>query len=147
MGVATDPRRGPLSLGVGRRIGRVERRLQMAGRHQGDTKGFRAPSFAEQAKAITATINNLQAAIEHHVEHSPRRLETIEKCLAQVNRLRQRLRSTYEQQGAPSGSGPAVPHVEVIPRIHVGSPRLADPERATDFTMDVAEELPDARLR
>src|SRR5208337_3230742 len=58
----------------------------MAVRHQGDMKEFRELSFAEQAKSITATINNLQAAIEHHVEHSPLRLETIEKSLAQIER-------------------------------------------------------------
>ena len=50
----------------------------MAGRHQGDTKEFRDLSFAEQAKSITATINDLQAAIEYHVAHSPRRSEAIE---------------------------------------------------------------------
>ena len=77
----------------------------MAVRHQGDTKEFRELSFAEQAKSITATIKNLQAAIEHHVEHSPCRSETIEKCLAQIERLGQRLRGTYNQQGARSGSG------------------------------------------
>jgi hypothetical protein len=119
----------------------------MAGRHKGDTKEFRALSFAEQAKSITATINNLQAAIKHHVEHSPRRPETIETCLAQVNRLQQRLRKTYEQQGAHSGLTQAVPRVEEVPRIHVGSPRLAEPERAADFTMEVAEEFPDAGLQ
>jgi len=58
----------------------------MAGRHKGNTKEFRELNFAEQAKSITATINNLLAAIEHHVGHSPRRLETIGKCLAQVDR-------------------------------------------------------------
>jgi hypothetical protein len=40
----------------------------MAGRLKGGTRKFRALSFAEHAKSITATINNLQAAIEHHVE-------------------------------------------------------------------------------
>ena len=63
----------------------------MAGRHEGDTKEFRELTFAEQARSITATIDNLQAAIEHHIAHSPRRQETTEKCLAQVDRLRQRL--------------------------------------------------------
>ena len=43
----------------------------MAGRHKGDTREFRALSFAEQARSITAAINNLQAAIEHHADHSP----------------------------------------------------------------------------
>ena len=124
----------------------------MAVRHQGDMKEFRELSFAEQAKSITATINNLQAAIEHHVEHSPRRLETIdletiEKCLAQIERLGQRLRRTYNQQGARSGSGHALPSVEKVHRFRVGSPRLAEPERAADFTMDVAEESQDAGIR
>src|SRR3954447_16354644 len=112
----------------------------MAGRHKGDTKEFRALTFAEQAKSITATINNLQAAIEHHVEHSPRRLETMAKCLAQVDRLQQRLRSTNEQQNAHPDSRQAAIAADELPRIRVGSPRLAEPERAADFTMEVAEE-------
>jgi hypothetical protein len=119
----------------------------MAVRHQGDTKEFRELSFAEQAESITATINNLQAAIEHHVEHSPRRLETIEKCLAQIERLGQRLRGAYDQKGSRSGSGHALPSVEKMPRFRVGSPRLAEPERAADFAMDVAEESEDAGIR
>ena len=119
----------------------------MAGQQKGHKKEFRALTFAEQAKSITATINNLQAAIEHHAEHSPRRLETIEKCLAQIDRLRQRLTTINEQRDALSGSGRAFPGVEELPRIHVGSPRLAESERAVDFTMDVAEESPDASLR
>jgi hypothetical protein len=109
----------------------------MAGRHLGDTTEFRALSLAEQAKSITATISNLQMAIEQHAEHPPRPLETIEKCLAQVDRLRQRLRDAYEQEGAYSGSGQAVNGVDDKRRIHVRSPRLAEPERAADFTMDV----------
>ena len=119
----------------------------MAAQYKGHTKEFRALSFAEQAKSITATINNLQAAIEHHVDHFPRRPETIEKCLAQVDRLRQRLRANYVQRGACCDSERAAPGVEGLPRIHVGSPRLADPERAADFRMDVAAESPDAGLR
>jgi hypothetical protein len=119
----------------------------MAGRHKGDTKEFRELSFAEQAKSITAAINNLQAAIEHHVEHSPRRPETIDKCLAQVDRLRQRLVTAYEREGAHPDSGTAILQIEDLPRIRIASPRLADPARATDFTMVVAEVSPDAGLR
>ncbi len=63
----------------------------MAGRHKGDTKEFRELTFAEQAKSITASINNLQAAIVHHVHHSPRREATKAKCLGQVRRLLDRL--------------------------------------------------------
>ncbi len=119
----------------------------MAVRHQGDTKEFRELSFTEQAKSITATIDDLQSAIEHHVEQSPRRLDTIEKCLAQIERLGQRLRATYNQQGARSGLDLALRSVETMPRLRVASPRLAEPERATDFTMDVAEESQDAGIR
>ena len=37
--------------------------------------------------------------------------------------------------------------IDGLPRIRVGSPRLAEPERAVDFTMEVAEESPHAGLR
>ena len=100
----------------------------MAGRHKGDTKEFRELTFAEQAKSITATINNLQAAIEHHVEHSPRRTETIEKCLAQIDRLGQRLRDLLST-GSPSRLGSGALPVEDLPRVHVGSPACADQGR------------------
>jgi hypothetical protein len=40
-----------------------------------------------------------------------------------------------------------VPGSEEVPRLHVGSPRLAEPERAADFTMEVAEETRDPGLR
>ena len=120
----------------------------MAGRHKSDTKEFRSLTFAEQAKSITASINNLQAEIEHHVEHSPQRQETIEKCLGQVDRLRARLGRIYEQREASSRSRSRswedIPIARELPRVHLRSPRLADPERAADFTMEVAEELPDA---
>jgi hypothetical protein len=119
----------------------------MAGRHKGGTKEFRALSFAEQARSITATINNLQTAIEHHVEHSPERPETIEKCLAQVDRLRQRLLTSYGRQSADPASGRSATGAEEVPRIRVGSPRLAEPERAADFVMEVAEVPSHAGLR
>ncbi len=118
----------------------------MVRQRKGDTKEFRALSFAEQANSITATIDDLQAAIEQHVEHSPRRLETIEECLAQVDRLRVRLRDAYEQQRHHAGSGRSVPGAEDVPRLRIGSPRLAEPERAADFVMEVAEVSPNAGL-
>jgi hypothetical protein len=34
-----------------------------------------------------------------------------------------------------------------VSRFHVGSPHLAQPERAADFTKEVAEEPQDAGLR
>ncbi len=40
-----------------------------------------------------------------------------------------------------------VPGVEEVSRFHVISPRLAQPERAADFTKEVAEEPQDAALR
>jgi len=119
----------------------------MAGRHKGGTKEFRELTFAEQAKSITATINNLQTAIEHHVEHSPRRMETIEKCLAQVDRLSRQLWDSYRQRAARAGSGQATLNVEEMHRLRVGSPRLARPEQAADFAMDVSEESRDDGLR
>ena len=40
-----------------------------------------------------------------------------------------------------------VPGVKEVTRIHVGSPRLAQPQRAADFTMEVTEEPHDAGSR
>lgn len=61
--------------------------------HSGDTQEFGDLSFAQQASSVTAMLNNIQAAIEHHVRHSPHRQETADKCVAQVERLLERLRS------------------------------------------------------
>jgi hypothetical protein len=119
----------------------------MAGRHKGDTQEFRELTFAEQARSITATINNLQAAIEHHVEHSPRRQETVAKCWAQVDRLRQRMEAVYGSQSAQSVSWGPVLSVEELSRFHVGSPRLAQPERAADFAKEVVEEPQDGPVK
>lgn len=119
----------------------------MAGRHKADAKKkFRELTFAEQARSITATINNLRAAIEQHVERSPHRTETIEKCLAQVNRLSRRLRDSYQELGTQSDLDREPLAVEAPPRVHVGSPRLARPEQAADFAMEVREECRDAGL-
>ena len=119
----------------------------MAGRQKVDTREFRELSFGEQAKSITATINNLQAAIEYHAEHSPRRSETVEKCLTQIDRLGQRLRGACDPRGIPTDPGRALLGVEEVPRLRVGSPQLAEPRQAADFTLDVAEESRDAGLR
>ena len=40
-----------------------------------------------------------------------------------------------------------VPGVNEVTRIHVGSPRLAQPQRAADFTMEDTEEPHDPGLR
>jgi hypothetical protein len=41
----------------------------------------------------------------------------------------------------------AASRVDDLPQIRVGNPRLAEPERAADFAMEVTEELPHAGLR
>src|SRR5258708_6342684 len=68
---------------------------RMSGRHQGDTNELGEFTFAERVKSIRATIDNLQSAIENLVEHSPRKQDAIDECLAQVNRLQERLRARY----------------------------------------------------
>lgn len=50
--------------------------------------------------------------------------------------------ATSEQSGAAFRGAAAG-----ISRLHIGSPRLAKPEHAADFIMDVAEECRDAGLR
>jgi hypothetical protein len=61
--------------------------------HKNHTKTFGELSFQEQAKSITATINNLQAAINHHINNSSINIrnQTRAKCLKQINRLMGRL--------------------------------------------------------
>jgi hypothetical protein len=118
----------------------------MSDRHTANSKAFHELSFADQATSIAATINKLQAAIDEHVQQSPRRLETIEQCLTQVHRLEQRLVTAYEQQNARSSAAQTAPDIGEVPRIHMRSPRLADPECAADFIMEVAEDSRDAGL-
>lgn len=60
-------------------------------RHKQFTKHFHELSFDEQAKSITATINNLQNAIFHHVEHSKKKTEVKNKCILQAYRFLGRL--------------------------------------------------------
>lgn len=69
--------------------------------HQNDTKEFGELTFAEQAWSVTAMLNNIQAAIEHHVRHSPQRRETTNKCIAQVERLLERLRLELSAEADP----------------------------------------------
>jgi hypothetical protein len=117
-------------------------------RHNGNTTKFRALTFEERARSITTAISNLQDEIHLHVEHSPHRLETMEECLAQVDRLQIRLRKTYEQErNVSGGSERTSSDLDVMHPIHLRSPRLADPALVTDFIMEVTEEAPDAGLR
>ncbi len=71
-------------------------------RHLEDAKTFGELPFDEQTKSIAATLDHLHALIEQHIEHSPRRQETINECLSQMDRLRRRLLATYGQEGARS---------------------------------------------
>ena len=64
--------------------------------HSGDTKEFGELSYAQQASSITAMLNNIEAAIEHHARHSPHGSGAAgAKCVAQVERLLARLRSSF----------------------------------------------------
>jgi hypothetical protein len=67
----------------------------MSERHPNNIKEFRELAFAEREKSITATINNLRAAMEDHIEHSPRRQDAIEECLDQIAQLQEGLRARY----------------------------------------------------
>ena len=62
-------------------------------RHKQDTRTFAELTYDEQAKSITATVNNLQRAIIHHIEHAPssKRREVRDKCVSQVHRFLGRL--------------------------------------------------------
>ncbi len=55
------------------------------------TKKIEDLTFSEQAKSITATINNLAAAIRRHVRTSPRPVATQDKCRQQITRLLSRI--------------------------------------------------------
>jgi protein-arginine kinase activator protein McsA len=72
--------------------------------HQDDTKEFGELTFAEQARSVSAMLNNIQAAIKHHVRHSPHRQETADKCVAQVERLLERLRSELRAEAEPGAA-------------------------------------------
>lgn len=59
--------------------------------HKGNTKDFPQLTFDEQARSITAMINNLSNAIEHHSQNAPDPSTTKKKCVKQVHRLLGRL--------------------------------------------------------
>lgn len=60
-------------------------------RHKRDSEFFKDLKFSDQAKSITASINNLSAAIRRHIKDSPKRQITREKCILQLKRMLQRL--------------------------------------------------------
>lgn len=63
----------------------------MPGRHKGDSRQFHELSWADQARAVSAQILNLEAAIRHRVRTSADPAATLETHLAQVRRLATRL--------------------------------------------------------
>jgi len=63
--------------------------------HQKDTKTFSELTYAEQAWSINASINNLEASVDHHVSHSTKPSETSKKCIEQIDRFLARLRAKY----------------------------------------------------
>lgn len=58
---------------------------------QGNTERFDELTYEEQAKSITAMINNLNNAIQHHAQHAPDPDQTKLKCVKQVYHLLGRL--------------------------------------------------------
>jgi hypothetical protein len=60
-------------------------------RHKDDTKTFAELAFEEQAKSITAMLNNVQNAIRHHIDHAPNRQQTRQKCIDQTIRFSARV--------------------------------------------------------
>jgi hypothetical protein len=60
-------------------------------RHKCDTKTFAELTFEEQARSITAMLNNVNNAIRHHIDHAPNRAQTRQKCVGQVLRFAMRV--------------------------------------------------------
>ncbi len=55
--------------------------------HQNHSKTFRELTFEEQAKSLTAQINNLSTQIKVHVVNSKTTNDTLLKCIGQLSRL------------------------------------------------------------
>ena len=55
--------------------------------HKGETRKFDELTFSEQAKSITAMINNLSRAIRSHVRSAENPGETKKKCVLQIYRF------------------------------------------------------------
>ena len=65
--------------------------------HKGGERIFGKLTFAEQARSITAMINNLQRSVRAHVRKARaegRDAEAVfQKCVDQINRLPKRLKN------------------------------------------------------
>ena len=59
--------------------------------HKGNKKTFEQLTYEEQAKSITAMINNLGNAIQRHAKDAKNPAETKAKCVKQVHRFLGRL--------------------------------------------------------
>ncbi len=64
----------------------------MVKRHQGDTKTFNGLNAREQSNSINGSIRSLEMAVENHVDN---RKGTSRKCIAQLERLLNRLKAKY----------------------------------------------------
>lgn len=64
----------------------------MIKRHQGDTKTFDELDASEQAKSINGSVRSLEMAIKNHVDSGK---GTRDKCIAQLERLLERLKEKY----------------------------------------------------
>jgi hypothetical protein len=62
-----------------------------ARRHKNDSRTFAELTFSEQAKSISATVLQLQRAIDAHTRNPKASSATRLKCINQVSRLLQRL--------------------------------------------------------
>ena len=67
----------------------------MVERHKNDTRTFEGLTFQEQARSINAQLSTLTRAVRAHVrrarQHGRDHEEARAKCIAQVNRLRERI--------------------------------------------------------
>lgn len=64
----------------------------MVKRHQGDTKTFNELNAREQSNSINGSIRSLEMAVENHVDNGK---GTGRKCIAQLERLINRLKAKY----------------------------------------------------
>jgi len=67
----------------------------MTERHRNDTRTFDGLTFQEQAKSLNAQLSTLTRAVRAHVRRARKEgrdhEQTRAKCVAQVNRLRERI--------------------------------------------------------
>ena len=89
----------------------------MSSLDEADIQAFRHVSFEARAKSIEAAIENLEPAIEARIEHSPRKPETLETCLGQVDELKRRLRSSFDRFASRAVTWRSSPAAQESPRV------------------------------